>query len=142
MKLSICSDSTSSSSEEDVHPILSEASSAELSPIEEDVLENETNSSCSNSSSRYMSSFVSNSLSNVSNLTADDQPDFHRERSRIYSSETLEDFEPTNCDRAQRSSSSDNSSRERLIVSNLSRSVDHNNDHANHQSEVVVSAIN
>lgn len=75
MKWTVCDESSSSSSSSDeVYPILPntlpDTTSGELSPIEESHLEK---SGCSSSSSKYMSSFANDSLSNVSDISDDDQ---------------------------------------------------------------------
>lgn len=71
MKWSVCNESPSSSSEDDVYPILPETSSGELSPIEESHLEDGIDSD--SSTSQYMSSFCHDSLSNISSMSGDDQ---------------------------------------------------------------------
>lgn len=75
MKWSVCAESSSSSSEDDIRPILPETSSGELSPIEESHLEDriESDSSFGTSTSKYMSSFINDSLSDISSLPDDDR---------------------------------------------------------------------
>lgn len=78
MKMSICDESgTSSSSEDDVLPILPETSSGELSTIEESHLEHDTGSESSgSSSSKYMSSFINDSMTSISSCASDDRKEF------------------------------------------------------------------
>ena len=80
MKFSICDESatSSSSSEDDVLPILPETSSGELSTIEESHLEHETDSESSGSaSSNYLSSLIDGSMSSLSSCTSNHLGDVH-----------------------------------------------------------------
>lgn len=85
MKMSICDESatSSSSSEDDVLPMLPETSSGELSTIEESHLEHESESESSSSSttSNYMSSLLNESISSVSSNGSGHQRKFQSVKS-------------------------------------------------------------
>lgn len=83
MKWTICDESTSSSGDEDVQPILpSSPSDGKLSTIEESHLENGVDSDSISSTSRY-SSFRSESISNVSILTDNELLNDIQERNSV-----------------------------------------------------------
>lgn len=128
MKWSICEESaSSSSSEDDGQPILTQSSSGNLSIIiEESHLENgvESDSSCSISTSKYMSSFDNGSLSNISSLSSDDQHENNHDQNGIiiggntteqcYKESNRQNFDETN----DRSTSLDIGYQEEIQVNN------------------------
>jgi exopolysaccharide biosynthesis protein len=71
MKWSLCDESGSSSSEDDVRPFLPEESSA-LSTIEESCLENGVESDSYSSTSEYLSSLLDQSISNISTFSVNE----------------------------------------------------------------------
>lgn len=86
MRFNVCDHSSSSSSEEEVVPILSdnaelpETSSDELSTIEESHLENGNDTSCNSSTSEYMSSYLNEELPSDSSLSEDEKRENHQKK--------------------------------------------------------------